>query len=202
VKGKIMLKIEDFMSEQEVHNIMDKYISQRDHKHEETVKYVALNLFESLKNDYSMSPSDRSLLEYSCMLHDIGYFINKSDHHKHTKYIILHDALFDVIPAELRYDLATLCENHRKSAPKNLENYSLEKKQKFLKLIAILRIADGLDHEIVNNILFENPIEGSANFQICLKSSYNSSFFRKLAQKSALFNEIFEINIIESVLII
>jgi exopolyphosphatase/pppGpp-phosphohydrolase len=196
-----MLRIDDYLNELEIQTILNKYIIHRDHKHEETVKYVALNIFDNLKEDYYMTPHERSLLEYSCLLHDIGYFISKVDHHKHTKYIILNDGLFDSIPSELRFDLATLCENHRKSTPKNLENFSSDKKQRFLKLIAILRIADGLDHEVVNNILFENLSGKKVNFQICLKTSYNSNFFKKLSQKSILFNEIFKINVLESVLI-
>lgn len=196
------MNIDEYIGEIAISSILKKYIIQRDYKHEENVKRIALSIFDNLRTEHNMTQSDRNLLSCGCLLHDIGYFINKSDHHNHSAYIILNDELFDVLPSALRSDLALLCQNHRKSSPKNIDHFDLNKRKSFLKLIAILRIADGLDHELVQNILFESNNEKNSNMKIYLKSSYNHHFIKKLTQKSILFNEIFNTNLFESLLVI
>lgn len=194
-----MENIEDYVSEHTVLNILNKYIIHRDHTHELHVKMISLNLFDALSDSYTMTNAERSLLKISALLHDIGYFINKEDHHKHSKYIILNDGIFDRVPTELRYSLALICENHRKTAPMNIDFLDLSKKQCLLRLTAILRMADALDHKNIQDVSIEYLNRNTINVKIQFYNEFSDHFIKKLSKKSTLFNELFGVNIVKSV---
>lgn len=194
-----MDNIEDYVSEQTALNILNKYIIHRDHTHELHVKGISLNLFDALSDSYNMTNAERSLLKISALLHDIGYFINKEDHHKHSKYIILNDGIFDSMPTELRYNLALICENHRKAAPMDIDFLDFNTKQCLLKLTAILRMADALDHRNIEDVSIEYLNRKTINVKIQFYNEFSDHFLKKLSKKSTLFNELFGVTIIKSV---
>lgn len=182
--------------------ILNKYILERDHSHEKNVANIALEIFDCLKENNNMTFSERSLLKHSAMLHDIGYYINKTEHNEHSKYLILNDSLFDNIPWELRIKLGTLCENHRKSELINIDYLDPNSKESLIRLIAILKIADALDHKIVRDIIYKPANEKNNIIQVYLNNLSSPNFIKKLSKKSLLFNEIFNINILDSILIV
>ena len=87
-------------------------------------------------------------------LHDIGYFVDSKMHHKHTKNIILNDEIFNNLPKELRLMLAIVSSGHRKSIPNEINFFNIEVKKKLLNLIALLRVADVLDHKSILGLSF------------------------------------------------
>jgi exopolyphosphatase/guanosine-5'-triphosphate,3'-diphosphate pyrophosphatase len=116
--------------------------------HSEQVARICLDLFDQLKPLHELGKTARELIEYACLLHDIGWHIGKTDHHKHSKYLILHGDLKGFSGEEIRI-MANIARYHRKSGPKPTHNsfQSLSKKsQKIVSVGAALqRIADGLD---------------------------------------------------------
>lgn len=119
-----------------------------DETHALQVTDLALKLFDQLKTDHGMDDHARLLLEVAAVLHDIGYFIRASGHHKHGQYIVANSEVFGLSRQDIRV-VSNVIRYHRKSPPSNAHNSfsSLRTGQRMLvqKLSAILRIADGLD---------------------------------------------------------
>jgi exopolyphosphatase/guanosine-5'-triphosphate,3'-diphosphate pyrophosphatase len=109
---------------------------------------MALKIFNTLEIPFSLKPSDKKLLEAAAILHDCGYFISYSSHHKHSYHLIRHAELFGFTPRE-RELIAQIARYHRKSLPKRKHTsfQSLSEKDQVIvaRLGGILRLADGLD---------------------------------------------------------
>jgi exopolyphosphatase / guanosine-5'-triphosphate,3'-diphosphate pyrophosphatase len=122
-----------------------------DEAHSRHVARLALELFDSAReldlHDYT--GSERELLEYACLLHDIGKFLSYNNHEAHTAYMIRNADLlgFDLNEIAL---LANIGFFHRKSLPdsKKYPDYgALDKpsQQKVQTLSMMLRLAESLD---------------------------------------------------------
>jgi len=119
-----------------------------DEQHALQVSHLALALFDTVATPFAISKGDRKLLEAASILHDVGYFIAYSSHHKHSYHLIRHADLYGFTPAE-REIIAQLARYHRKALPKRKHdsfNALPENDQKRVaQLGGILRLADGLD---------------------------------------------------------
>lgn len=116
--------------------------------HERSVARLALRIFDDLSPYVRILPSDRELLNAAALLHDIGKFVNRSAHHKHSAYLIRNSALDGWSDRE-RELLATIVRYHRKALPKATHaewtGLSEEERERTSLLAGILRVADGLD---------------------------------------------------------
>lgn len=123
--------------------------------HSTHVADMAMIIFDALKNDLNLDDSDRELLEYAALMHDIGYYISHKSHHKHALYIIRNSDLRGFREEEIEI-MANVARYHRRSTPKSRHPYyealSDQKKQKVTQLSAILRVADGLDRSHYQNV--------------------------------------------------
>jgi len=132
-----------------------------DEKHALQVTRLALALFDSLQDLHRMSPHDRELLEYASILHDIGWHIGHSGHHKHSQYLIKNGDLEGFSPNELDL-IANVARYHRKSPPKKSHgDYTAlnpDDRDRVWTLAGILRIADGLDRGHYGNVVHLNTI--------------------------------------------
>lgn len=123
--------------------------------HSRHVANMALTIFDALEDELELTPNDRELLEYASYLHDIGYYISHSKHHKHALYIIRHSDLKGFKENEIEI-IANVARYHRRSTPKKRhEEYwkmppAIRKRIK--KLSGILRVADGLDRSHYQNV--------------------------------------------------
>ena len=123
--------------------------------HSRHVTNFALQLFDEFKEDLNLKESDRELLEYASLMHDIGYYISYRKHHKHALYLIKNSDLLGFKEDEINI-MANVSRYHRKSAPHKRHtpykqlNKKLRKRVK--KLSAILRVADGLDRSHYQNV--------------------------------------------------
>lgn len=123
--------------------------------HSTHVAEMALIIFDALKMDLNLEESDRELLEYAALMHDIGYYISHKSHHKHALYIIRNSDLRGFREEEIEI-MANIARYHRRSTPKSrhphFEALSEELKKKVTQLSAILRVADGLDRSHYQNV--------------------------------------------------
>ncbi len=123
-------------------------ISKFDQDHCQYVTNLALGLFDKLTDVHKLEPRYREYLEAATLLHDIGYHISHSQHHRHGYYIIRHSNLLGFNDTEIEI-IANIARYHRKSHPKkrHKEFSSLNEKNQLVvkKLAAILRIADAFD---------------------------------------------------------
>ena len=119
-----------------------------DEAHALHVAELAGSMFDQLAQLHGLGPAQRQLLEYAAMLHDIGWHIGRSGHHKHSAYLIRNGELEGFSHNEIEV-IANTARYHRRSAPKKSHAefmaLPLDLRQTVTKLAAILRIADGLD---------------------------------------------------------
>lgn len=117
-------------------------------KHSRHVAKLALELFDQTTELHELGAVDRELLEYAALLHDIGEHVSADAHHRHAAYLIENGQLRGFDPSEVRM-LAAIARWHRRGEPKDSEeNFgSLGKpdRVRVRKLVALLRVADGLD---------------------------------------------------------
>ena len=123
--------------------------------HSTHVANIALKMFDVLQENLSLKDSDRELLEYAAYLHDIGYYISHSKHHKHALYIIRNSTLRGFREEEIEI-IANVARYHRRSTPKkrHLQYWKLAPtvRKRIKKLAGILRVADGLDRSHYQNV--------------------------------------------------
>jgi exopolyphosphatase/guanosine-5'-triphosphate,3'-diphosphate pyrophosphatase len=123
--------------------------------HSSHVADMALIIFDALKVELNLDDSDRELLEYAALMHDIGYYISHKSHHKHALYIIRNSDLRGFREEEIEI-MANVARYHRRSTPKSRHPHydalSEETKKRVIHLSAILRVADGLDRSHYQNV--------------------------------------------------
>ena len=117
-------------------------------RHCEQVAKLALQIFDGMKTRFGLDASSRDVLQAAALLHDIGYLISHSKHHKHAYHLIMHGDLPGFSPHEVEL-IANVARYHRRAFPKksheNLARLPAEDRGLIRQLSGILRIADGLD---------------------------------------------------------
>jgi exopolyphosphatase / guanosine-5'-triphosphate,3'-diphosphate pyrophosphatase len=117
-------------------------------RHCEHVATLALQIFDGIKSRYRLPASGQDILQAAALLHDIGYLISHSKHHKHAYHLIMHGDLPTFAPQEVEM-IANVARYHRRAFPKrthpNLAGVNRDERRLIAQLSGILRIADGLD---------------------------------------------------------
>ncbi|HXV85128.1 MAG TPA: HD domain-containing protein, partial [Gemmatimonadales bacterium] len=112
------------------------------------VARLAGEMFDGLAGVYEMPAAGRDILTAATLLHDIGYLINHSKHHKHAYHLIMHGELpgFSAREVEL---IANVARYHRRAVPRkrhpNFGRLDPADRRLVRQLAGILRVADGLD---------------------------------------------------------
>jgi exopolyphosphatase/guanosine-5'-triphosphate,3'-diphosphate pyrophosphatase len=128
---------------------------QWEEQHARHVADLALRLFDACRPLHGLGSAERDLLEYAALLHDIGYHISRSSHHKHALYLLKHADLRGFQPEEVDV-MAHVARYHRGALPKakHAAFRALPKatRHTILKLAALLRLAEGLDRSHFQNV--------------------------------------------------
>jgi exopolyphosphatase/guanosine-5'-triphosphate,3'-diphosphate pyrophosphatase len=144
-----------------------------DEEHALQVARLARDIIDALADVFSFSEKERQMLEAAALLHDVGYFISYSGHHKHTYHLVRHADLFGFTPRE-REIVAHVARYHRKSLPKKKhEGFARLTPQDQLlvrQLGGILRLADGLDRRRIGAVTAIDCSLKSSAFKIRLQS--------------------------------
>jgi exopolyphosphatase/guanosine-5'-triphosphate,3'-diphosphate pyrophosphatase len=116
--------------------------------HARQVATMAQELFDQTVELHHLEPVDKELLEYAALTHDIGEHISRTDHDRHSAYLIENGGLRGFSPDEIRM-LSVMSRFHYRGTPR-LSNsaYALlgvPERDRVMALTAILRIADALD---------------------------------------------------------
>lgn len=123
--------------------------------HPQTVARHAVRLFDDLRALHRLGPRERELLEFACLLHNVGKSINRSAHHKHSLYIIQHADL-DGFTERERLIMANVARYHRRSMPKprHEEFLALLPRDRDIvrQLATIARLANALDRGHGGNV--------------------------------------------------
>jgi exopolyphosphatase/guanosine-5'-triphosphate,3'-diphosphate pyrophosphatase len=141
--------------------------------HSEQVARICIELFDQLQPIHKLNSDARELIEYGCLLHDIGWHIARKGHHKHSMYLILHGDLKDFSRNEVEI-IANIARYHRKSEPakKHAEFAALSPKaQRIVEVgAALLRVADGLDRSHGSVVSSVRCRVGRKRVEIAVKS--------------------------------
>src|SRR5437879_13206841 len=117
-------------------------------QHCEHVAKLAGQVFDGLRERFTLAADGRELLVGAALLHDVGYLINHAKHHKHAYHLIMHGDLQGYSPREVEV-IANIARYHRKAAPKkrhpNFGRLDRPDRRLVKQLSSILRVADGLD---------------------------------------------------------
>jgi exopolyphosphatase/guanosine-5'-triphosphate,3'-diphosphate pyrophosphatase len=135
---------------------------------------LLLRLFDDLKPLHKLGDHERELLEYGAWLHDIGWHIGNTRHHKHSAYLIRHGRLKGFTDDEVA-TLAALTRFHRKAMPdkKKHEDYrSLKPRDRRTVEVgaALLRLADAMDRSHASAVTALDVAIGKSAVLVAVKS--------------------------------
>jgi exopolyphosphatase/guanosine-5'-triphosphate,3'-diphosphate pyrophosphatase len=116
--------------------------------HAHHVQRLALQLLDDIGEEIGAEAGDRQILADAALLHDVGYHINYSKHHKHSYHLIVHADLLGMSPEE-QVLVANVARYHRGAPPKRKHrNYAAldrRRRERVERLAAVLRVADGFE---------------------------------------------------------
>jgi exopolyphosphatase/guanosine-5'-triphosphate,3'-diphosphate pyrophosphatase len=119
-----------------------------DERHAKQVLNLALQLFDQLSKIHKLGSEDREFLEAASLLHDVGYYISHSQHHRHSYYLIRNSQLLGFSDREIDL-IANISRYHRKSHPKlkheGFSHLTPDDQERVRRISSIIRIADGMD---------------------------------------------------------
>ncbi len=168
-----------------------------DEPHHQQVAQLALSIFDQTRRLHHLDNRAREWLGYAAMLHDIGWHIGHSGHHKHSYYLIKNGDLEGFSPVELEI-IGNVARYHRRSMPKKSHeaymSLTLAEQKVVDKLAAILRLADGLDRGHYRNVegVRMSLRNRRAIFSLTTQTDYELELWAA-RHKADLFEKVFKV---------
>jgi exopolyphosphatase/guanosine-5'-triphosphate,3'-diphosphate pyrophosphatase len=155
-----------------------------------------MRLFDETRSIHGLGTPERELIEYAALLHDIGWHIARTSHHKHSMYLIQNGDLKNFSDEEIEI-IANIARYHRKSPPKskhaNYANLSPRGKEIVRVGASLLRLADGLDRShssIVRDLKCRN---GGKEVKCVLHAKWDAQLeVWAASRKSEMFEKVFK----------
>ncbi len=169
-----------------------------DEAHGRHVADLAIEIYDALAGLHGLEENSRELLEAAALLHDIGYYISHTSHHKHSQYLIQHGEALGFTNEEIAV-VANVARYHRKSHPRNrhpaFAALREADKVRVRVLSAILRVADGLDRthkQVVEGVDVRHD-DGEIGFALrCRPGTVPSFELWSATRKKDLMEEVFK----------
>jgi len=166
-------------------------------RHARHVARLAVDLFDGTAELHRLGHHERELLEHGALLHDIGEHVSVEGHDKHTAYLIQHGRLRGFAPDEVAV-LASLGRFHRRGNPKlSFEPFASlppARRERVTKLIALLRVADGLDRNHAGSVEGIGVKVEDSRVRLLIQASGDIDLeLWGLRRKRELFERVFEL---------
>jgi exopolyphosphatase / guanosine-5'-triphosphate,3'-diphosphate pyrophosphatase len=166
-----------------------------DERHCEQVAHLALGLFDQLPGRKNLPEDARELLQAAALLHEVGYLISHSRHHKHAYHIITHADLPGWSGPEIEL-VANVARYHRRAFPKkkhpNFGRLNPPERRLVRELSALLRLADGLDRTHTQAVMgVEANDDGDAVHVTVRSERLPSAELWDAKRKSELFEKVY-----------
>ncbi|MGH9935680.1 MAG: Ppx/GppA phosphatase family protein [Blastocatellia bacterium] len=166
-----------------------------DLKHSNRVAYLSQQLFDQLRPLHALGGEHRRLLAAAALLHDVGYFVSHTGHHKHSAYLIQNSDLTGFTSPEIAV-IANVAYYHRGALPKSKREYSsdlrVQDREVVRKLAALLRLADALDRDHEGSVRGLRCEIGDGEVRIVALCSREAETLRwRLEERADLFAEVF-----------
>jgi exopolyphosphatase/guanosine-5'-triphosphate,3'-diphosphate pyrophosphatase len=170
-----------------------------DEQHGTTAARLAVQLFDETRTLHNLNIEYRLLLEVAALLHDIGNFVNVTDHHKHTQYLLTATPVIGLSQQQMAL-VANIARYHRKSFPKPQHDAYrvLSSKDRVIvsKLAAMLRMADAMDNEHASKVSSFSVEYKKPKFVLKLKGDGDLLLEKwALVKKSPMFEEVFSVKV-------
>ncbi len=164
--------------------------------HSEQVARLTLQLFDATRSLHGFGVPERELIEFAALLHDIGWHIGRTGHHKHSMYLIQNGDLKDFTPEEIAV-IANIARYHRKSPPKQKHPSYAKLSPRGKKIVnvgsALLRVADGLDRSHANVVREIKCRVGAKEIKCIVSSRWDAQLeLWGAGRKRELFERIFD----------
>lgn len=159
------------------------------------VTKLALKLFDVLKAEriHALGTHYRLLLEYGCILHDIGWVDGQPKHHKRAFRMIQQSKL--PLRTKDKLIIGLIARFHRKAVPADQEELQLlgaADRQALNKLAAIIRVADVMDRFHDQRVNIERIALTESGVEICVSSGFLKLMAAQvLSKKISYFREAF-----------
>lgn len=147
-----------------------------DEAHARHVAMLALALFDQTKELHGLDRQSRRILLAAAILHEIGSFVSRTGHHRHSMYLIAASgpsSLVGFSPEEIEV-VANVARYHRKSPPKpeheSFQKLSKSDRQRASKLAALLRVADALDRDHAQRVVSISAREDKGTMRLLVQS--------------------------------
>ena len=119
-----------------------------DLQHALHVREAALLLFSTLKSVHQLPPEYREWLSAAAMLYEVGDYVNRNGHHRHTYYIIANSEILGYTPQQRRI-IGSIARYLGKSRPTPgdgpMTDLAPEEQEAVKKASVLLRIARALN---------------------------------------------------------
>src|SRR5271167_1543230 len=119
-----------------------------DMKHALDVRDSAMFLFSALRSVHGLAPEFREWLSAAAMLYEVGDYVNRNGHHRHTYYIIANSEILGYTPQQRRI-IAAIARYLGKSRPAPgdgpMSGLNAEEQENVEKASVLLRIARALN---------------------------------------------------------
>lgn len=196
-----MTRIET-IKEETVESFIRQYETESTHCRQ--VTKLALQIFDITKDNlHHYGETERNLLKYGGLLHDIGYSVSFDKHNKHAYNLIINSQMAGFDEKEITI-IANLARYHNGKPPKKKhKNFSCIKDKQTKKIIqdlsAFLRIADGLDRshtDAVKNIsCLIDRLTGTCAFVLTVPGGNCSTELYGANKKKNLFEQQFNLEL-------
>lgn len=167
-----------------------------DEAHGRHVAKLAVSLFDQTRSLHGLDRQSRRILMAASILHEIGSFVSRSGHHRHSMYLISASGLLGFSPEEIDV-VANVARYHRKSPPKPeheaFQKLSKSNRQRTLKLAALLRVADALDRDHAQRVVSLHAREDKSTLKLLVQSKGGLLLEAwSLKERSDLFRMVFD----------
>lgn len=119
-----------------------------DQKHAIDVRDSAMTLFSALRSVHRLPPEYREWLSAAAMLYEVGDYVNRNGHHRHTYYIISNSEILGYTPQQRRI-IGAIARYLGKSRPSAeevpMKAIESDDRQNVQKAIVLLRLARALN---------------------------------------------------------
>ncbi|MDP8217740.1 MAG: CHAD domain-containing protein [Candidatus Theseobacter exili] len=165
--------------------------------HTEHVTSLAINIYNRIYKKFDIPKKHKPLLKAACRLHDLGYFIDPSNHAIASTEIIIQEGITG-FSSDQTLLIAGIILLHQKGYKKFLNNPLIKKSKNsdiLLKFAAILRISDGLDHGHIQNAQITSSRFREDAFYLTINSTGYDGNIPWARSKSDLWHQVFPVPI-------
>ena len=173
---------------------------QFDEAHSRHVADLSRQIFRAMTEEHRLDSRHELILYMAALLHEIGWYVNNTSHHKHSMYLINNSELFGLSKRD-QLLVALVARYHRRASPKpthlGYSALSRDNRIAVCKMAAILRLADALDRSHSQRVKDIECGKEEGHFVVTIPQIEDLSMEQLgLKQKGPLFEETFGLRVI------